>query len=96
MAKNSLFDYNIEPGVETYSGISEWNWIVWPSLAYQSGMVPGKYIPYNVQVFAGAPFPAFIFAFLGTFIPMYILCYVVAMIFIPIAQGAAAKAEAAA
>ena len=50
----------------------------------------------NVQIFAGAPFPAFIFAFLGTFIPMYILCYVVAMIFIPIAQGAAAKAEAAA
>ena len=47
----------------------------------------------NVQVFAGAPFPAFLFAFLGTFIPMYILCYIVAMIFIPIAQGAAAKAD---
>ena len=46
----------------------------------------------NVQIFAGAPFPAFIFAFLGTFIPMYILCFVVAMIFIPIAQGTAAKA----
>lgn len=46
----------------------------------------------NVQVFGGAPFPAFIFAFLGTFIPMYILCFVVAMIFIPIAQGAAGKA----
>ncbi|SFG65785.1 hypothetical protein [Oribacterium sp. WCC10] len=45
----------------------------------------------NVQVFGGAPFPAFIFAFLGTFIPMYILCFAVAMIFIPIAQGAAAK-----
>lgn len=45
----------------------------------------------NVQVFGGAPFPAFIFAFLGTFIPMYILCFVVAMIFIPIAQGAAGK-----
>ena len=47
----------------------------------------------NVQLFAGAPAPAFLFAFLGTFIPMYILCYVVAMIFIPIAQGAAAKAD---
>ncbi len=47
----------------------------------------------NVQVFAGAPFPAFLFAFIGTFIPMYILCFVVAMIFIPIAQGAAAKAD---
>ncbi len=47
----------------------------------------------NVQIFAGAPFPAFLFAFLGTFIPMYILCFVVAMIFIPIAQGAAAKAD---
>lgn len=45
----------------------------------------------NVQVFGGAPFPAFIFAFLGTFIPMYVLCFVVAMIFIPIAQGAAGK-----
>ncbi len=49
----------------------------------------------NVQIFAKAPFPAFIFAFLGTFIPMYVLCFVVAMIFIPIAQGAAAKADAA-
>ena len=49
----------------------------------------------NVQVFGGAPFPAFIFAFLGTFIPMYILCFVVAMIFIPIAQGAAGKSVAA-
>ena len=48
----------------------------------------------NVQVFGGAPFPAFIFAFLGTFIPMYILCFVVAMIFIPIAQGAAGKSVA--
>ncbi|MBR1623078.1 MAG: hypothetical protein IJ675_04140 [Pseudobutyrivibrio sp.] len=48
----------------------------------------------NVQLFAGAPAPAFLFAFLGTFIPMYILCFVVAMIFIPIAQGAAAKADA--
>ena len=46
----------------------------------------------NVQIFAGAAAPAFLFAFLGTFIPMYILCFVVAMIFIPIAQGAAAKA----
>jgi len=46
----------------------------------------------NVQVFGGAPFPAFLFAFLGTLIPMYILCFVVAMIFIPIAQGAAGKA----
>ncbi|OON85149.1 hypothetical protein BXO88_13875 [Oribacterium sp. C9] len=45
----------------------------------------------NVQIFAGAPFPAFLFAFLGTFIPMYILCFVIAMIFIPIAQGAAGK-----
>ena len=49
----------------------------------------------NVQVFGGAPFPAFIFAFLGTFIPMYVLCFVVAMIFIPIAQGAAGKSVAA-
>ena len=47
----------------------------------------------NVQIFAGAPVPAFLFAFIGTFIPMYVLCYVVAMIFIPIAQGAAAKAD---
>ena len=47
----------------------------------------------NVQLFAGAPFPAFLFAFLGTLIPMLILCYIVAMIFIPIAQGAAAKAD---
>lgn len=46
----------------------------------------------NVQVFGGAPFPTFLFAFLGTFLPMYILCFVVAMIFIPIAQGAAGKA----
>ena len=49
----------------------------------------------NVQVFGGAPFPAFIFAVLGTFIPMYVLCFVVAMIFIPIAQGAAGKSVAA-
>ncbi len=48
----------------------------------------------NVQIFAGAPFPAFLFAFLGTFIPMYVLCFIVAMIFIPIAQGAAFKATA--
>ena len=48
----------------------------------------------NVQIFAGAPFPAFLFAFIGTFIPMYILCFVVAMIFIPIAQGVAGKADA--
>ncbi len=47
----------------------------------------------NVQIFGGAPFPAFLFAFLGTFIPMYILCFIVAMICIPIAQGAAAKAD---
>ena len=46
----------------------------------------------NVQLFGGAPFPTFIFAFLGTLLPMYILCFVVAMIFIPIAQGAAGKA----
>lgn len=46
----------------------------------------------NVQIFAGAPFPAFLFAFFGTFIPMYVLCFVIAMIFIPIAQGAAGKA----
>jgi len=46
----------------------------------------------NVQIFGGAPAPAFLFAFLGTLLPMYILCFVVAMIFIPIAQGAAAKA----
>lgn len=46
----------------------------------------------NVQVFGGAPFPTFLFAFLGTFLPMYILCFVVAMIFIPIAQGAAGRA----
>ncbi|MCR5580072.1 MAG: hypothetical protein K6F66_00660 [Pseudobutyrivibrio sp.] len=49
----------------------------------------------NVQLFAGAPAPAFLFAFLGTFIPMYILCFIIAMIFIPIAQGAAAKADGA-
>ena len=48
----------------------------------------------NVQLFAGAAFPAFIFAFLGTFIPMYILCFVVAMLIIPIAQGVAAKQDA--
>ncbi len=47
----------------------------------------------NVQLFAGAPAPAFLFAFIGTFIPMYVLCYIIAMIFIPIAQGAAAKAD---
>ena len=47
----------------------------------------------NVQIFAAQPFPTFLFAFIGTFIPMYILCYIVAMIFIPIAQGAAAKAD---
>lgn len=47
----------------------------------------------NVQIFAGAAFPAFLFAFIGTFIPMYVLCYVIAMIFIPIAQGTAAKAD---
>ena len=47
----------------------------------------------NVQLFAGAPFPAFLFAFLGTFIPMYVLCFVIAMICIPVAQGAAAKAD---
>lgn len=45
----------------------------------------------NVQLFAGAAFPAFIFAFLGTFLPMYVLCFIVAMIFIPIAQKAASK-----
>jgi hypothetical protein len=44
----------------------------------------------NVQIFAGAKAPAFLFAFLGTFIPCYILCFVVAMIFIPVAQKAAA------
>lgn len=48
----------------------------------------------NVQIFGGAPFPAFLFAFIGTFIPMYILCFVVAMIFIPIAQGTAARLSA--
>lgn len=47
----------------------------------------------NVQLFAKVPAPAFLFAFLGTFIPMYILCFIIAMIFIPIAQNAAAKAE---
>ena len=46
----------------------------------------------NVQLFGHAPAPAFLFAFLGTFIPMYILCFIVAMIFIPIAQKAAFKA----
>lgn len=54
---------------------------------------------FNVQImapkFTGEAVPpvAFIFAFLGTFIPMYVLCFVVAMIFIPIAQGAAGKAD---
>ncbi len=36
----------------------------------------------NVQIFVVAPFPAFIFAFIATFIPMYVLCFGVAMIFI--------------
>lgn len=38
----------------------------------------------NVRVF-----PAIIFAFLGTFIPLYIVCYIVSMIFVPLALKAA-------
>jgi len=45
----------------------------------------------NVQLFAGVTAPAFLFAFLDTFIPMYILCFMIAMICIPIAQQAAGK-----
>ncbi len=36
---------------------------------------------YNVRIF-----PIFIFAFLETFVPLYLICFVVAMIFNPIAD----------
>jgi hypothetical protein len=42
---------------------------------------------YNVKAV-----PAFLFAFLGTFIPMYLVCFIVAMIFLPIAVKAASAA----
>lgn len=37
--------------------------------------------------------PDFLFAFIGTFIPMYIVCFIVALIFMPIALKAAAAAD---
>lgn len=37
--------------------------------------------------------PAFIFAYIGTFIPLYIVCFIVSMIFVPIAIKAATAAE---
>lgn len=40
----------------------------------------------NVQVLGGAPFPAFIFAFLHTFIPMFVVCYIITFFIIPIAR----------
>ena len=39
-------------------------------------------------------FPDVIFAFIIPFIPLYIVCFIVSMIFAPIALGAAAKVEA--
>lgn len=43
---------------------------------------------YNVRAF-----PAFLFAFLGTFVPMYLILFVVALIFVPIATKAAMAAD---
>ncbi len=43
---------------------------------------------YNVRAV-----PAFLFAFLGTFIPMYLILFVVALIFVPIATKAAMAAD---
>lgn len=43
---------------------------------------------YNVKAF-----PAFLFAFLGTFIPLYIICFIVAMIFLPLATMAGMAAD---
>lgn len=43
---------------------------------------------YNVR-----QMPAIIFAFLGTFIPLYIACFIISMIFIPIAMKAAMAAD---
>lgn len=45
---------------------------------------------YNVRAV-----PAFLFAFLGTFIPMYLILFVVALIFVPIATKAAMAADKA-
>ena len=38
-------------------------------------------------------FPIFIFAFLGTFLPIYIVCFIVSMIFAPLAFKAAMAAD---
>lgn len=43
---------------------------------------------YNVR-----EIPAFLFAFIGTFLPLYIICFIVSMIFIPLALKAAAAAD---
>ena len=43
---------------------------------------------YNVRVF-----PIVFFAYLGTFIPLFIVCYIVSMIFTPIAMKAAFEAD---
>ena len=37
--------------------------------------------------------PDFLFAFIGTFLPMYLVCFVVALIFMPIAVKAATAAD---
>ncbi len=43
---------------------------------------------YNVRAV-----PDFLFAFIGTFVPMYLVCFVVAMIFMPIATKLAIAAD---
>lgn len=44
---------------------------------------------YNVYIVAGVPGPVFLFAYIESFLPMYVVCYIVSFIFIPIAMKAA-------